>query len=59
MTCTIRACSATSLSDLFTIMRGKKFSMNLKYTVLALGNFHLVSEIGALIAVSCQKIYCI
>ena len=42
----------------FTIMCGKKFSTDLN-TVLALGNFHLVSEIEALTAVSRQQIYCI
>jgi len=41
----------------FTIMRGKKFSTDLKYTVLALGNFHSVSEIEALTAVSRRQIY--
>ena len=40
-----------------TIMRGKKISTDLKYTIVALGDFHTVSEIEALTAVSRWQIY--
>ena len=42
-----------------TIMRGRKISTNLKYTILVLGGLHSVSEITALTAVSHRQIYCI
>ena len=42
-----------------TIMRGRMISTDLKYTILALGSLHLVSEITALTAVSHRQIYCI
>jgi hypothetical protein len=38
-------------------MRGRKISTDLKYTILALGASHSVSEIVALTAVSCREIY--
>jgi len=38
-------------------MRGKKVSMDLKYTIIALGASHSVSEIEALTNVSRQQIY--
>jgi len=38
-------------------MRGKKISTDLKYTILALGDFHSVSEISTLTAVSPRQIY--
>ena len=38
-------------------MRGRKISTDLKYTILALGGLHSVSEITALTAVSRRQIY--
>jgi transposase len=38
-------------------MRGKKISTDLKYTILALGYFHSISEIEALTGVSRRQIY--
>ena len=40
-----------------TIMRGKKVSTDLKYTILALGHYHTVSEIENLMAISRRQIY--
>ena len=45
------------LFSLQPIMRGKKISTDLKHTILALGDFHSVSEIEALTAVSHRQIY--
>lgn len=39
------------------IVRGRKISADLKYTILALGALHSVSEIAALTAVSRREIY--
>jgi transposase len=38
-------------------MRGKKISEDLKYAIIALGNFHTVPEIEDLTAVSRRQIY--
>lgn len=38
-------------------MRGKRVSTDLKYTIIALGDFHSVSEIEALTGVSRRQIY--
>ena len=48
-----------TLPYLTAIMRGRKISTDLKYTILALGSLHLVSEIAALTVVSRCQIHCI